>query len=69
MTDALQQRSLYQCALMKNAPSIGNSLYMQCSKLRRLKISRICICSTRKDVSMVTVAGRLQKVHSNKRHG
>ena len=26
MTDALQQRSLYQCALMKNAPFIGEIL-------------------------------------------
>ena len=32
---------------------MGNSFYLQCSKLRRLKISVISICSTRKDVSMV----------------
>ena len=69
MTDALQQRSLYQCALMKNAPFMGNSFYLQCSTLRRLKFSVISICRTSKDVSMVTATGRLQKVHSNKRHG
>ena len=45
---------------------MGNSFYLQCSKLRRRKFSVISICSTRKDVSMVTVAGRLQKVPSNK---
>ena len=74
VTDALQQRSRYQCALMKNAALKGNSLYIQCWKLRRLKFSVICICSSRRpyaveDVSMVTVAGMLQMVHSNKRHG
>ena len=69
MTDALQQRSLYQCALkMKNASCLGNS-FLQCSKLRRLKFPVISICSTRKDVSMVIVAGWLQQVHSNKKHG
>ena len=41
VTDALQQRSLYQCALMKNAPFMGNPLYLQCSKIRRLRFSVI----------------------------
>ena len=69
MTDALQQRSRYECAL-KNAPLyMGNSFYLQCSKLHKLKFSMISICSTRKDVSMVIVAERLQKVHSNKKQG
>ena len=68
MTDALQQRSRYQCAL-KNASLAGGIPSLQCSKLRRLKFTVISICSTRKDVSMVIVAGRLQQVHSNKKHG
>ena len=56
MTDALQQRSRYQCALkMKNASCLGNFFF-----------TVISICSTRKDVSMVIVAGRLQQVHTNK---
>ena len=40
MTDALQQRSRYQCAL-KNAPLLREFLLLQCSKLRRLKLSMI----------------------------
>ena len=58
MTDALQQRSRYQCALtiLKNASCLGNSFYLQCSKLRRLKFPVISVCSTRRDVSMVIVA-------------
>ena len=67
MTDALQQRSRYQCAL-KNAPHRG-FLFYSVQKLRRLKLSVISICSTRKDVSMVIETGRLPKVHLNKRHG
>ena len=62
MTDAIQQRSRYQCALKKSEECIsclGNSFYLQCSKLHRLKFPVISICSTRKDVSMVIVAGRL----------
>ena len=46
-----------------------DSFYLQCLKLCRWKFSVISICSTRKDVSMVTVAGTLQKEPSNKRHG
>ena len=69
MTDAIQQRSRYQCALkMKNASCWGNS-FLTVLKLRRLKFPVISICSTRKDVSMVIVAGRSQQVHSNKKHG
>ena len=51
MTDALQQRSRYQCAL-KNAP-LGEFLLFAVFKLRRLKLSVISIRSTRKDLSMV----------------
>ena len=56
MTDALQQRSRYQCAL-KNAPLIWGipSIY-RVEKLHRLKFPVISICSTRKDVTMVIVA-------------
>ena len=59
MTDALQQRSRYQCALknLKNAslawgiPSIYSvQNYVDCSS------PLFTIGSTRKDVSMVTVA-------------
>ena len=58
MTDALQQRSRYQCALtnLKNASCLGNSFYLQCSKLCRMKFPVISICSIRRDVSMVIVA-------------
>ena len=35
---------------------LGNSFYLQCSKLRRLKFPVISICNTRRDVSMVIVA-------------
>ena len=51
VTDALQQRSLYQCALEKNAPSIYSV-----QKLRRLKFPEISICSSVLDVTMVIVA-------------
>ena len=69
MTDAIQQRSRYQCALkMKNASLAWGIPSLQCSKLRRLKFPVISTCSPRKDVSMVIVAGRLQQVHSNKKH-
>ena len=65
MTDAIQQRSGYQCALKKSEECI--SCLLQGSKLRRLKFPVILfVHSTRKDVSMVTVAGRVQKVNSNK---
>ena len=71
MTDAIQQRSRYQCALKKSEECIsclGNSFHLQGSKLRRLKFPVILfVRSTRKDVSMVTVAGRVQKVNSKTR--
>ena len=44
MTDAIQQRSRYQCALkMKNASLAGGIPSLQCSKLRRLKFPVISI--------------------------
>ena len=45
VTDAIQQRSRYQCALkMKNHLAWGIPS-LQCSKLRRLKFPVISICS------------------------
>ena len=69
MTDALQQRSRYQCTLKNAALLLGNSFYLQCSILHRLRFFVISIYTRKayeKRRFLVNVVGRLQKVHTNK---
>ena len=57
MTDALQQRSRYQCALKRSEECISCSVG---------EFFLFIVINTY--VSYVIVAGSLQKAHSNKKH-